>query len=427
MSANFLNTNRNTSRYFFATSEDGEQTLGLQFGTTGGVPNLSTMAVTISGSGGNGVIVTEAPQFNATEFVLGEEAVLGGGAGYFSPSTLTSNYTGFSLSSDRVAGSGITSIESYRGNGITGGFEYLVHGVGGALLSTTNVGINSYISSIGRTGATAVLGATGNFVTASETASLFQSSDEATTGGGRACFLINDLSGAAVSPLPRWGMGTRDVPIGLDSGSDFTIYRYGDAGSFLGTGYSVRRSDGAFEMPNCSSVFTTISTGVSAQVFPASKTNVEFGADSNVVVVAGASNQAFAFMPLLSTSLTGLNPNGQTFLSINWANALSTGSNHVNFKVGFSTSTAYTNLIQTVYVPGTGGSWTPSDQPGLATPVGHTLITGCIDPDGVNPDGSGVLYVLGQLSDPTAAADQLFLAKGQLSEPTRNALIWRPI
>jgi hypothetical protein len=38
-----------------------------------------------------------------------------------------------------------------------------------------------------------------------------------------------------------------------------------------------------------------------------------------------------------------------------------------------------------------------------------------------------MLYVQGQFSDPAAPADQIFIAKGLVTEATRNALVWRPI
>ncbi len=100
MSANNLQTNRNATRYFFATSENGEQTLGLQYGTTGGTPNLSTMAVTISGSGGNGVIVNTAPSFQATDYIFAEEGLGAYGSTYFTPSTLATTITGINLTSE---------------------------------------------------------------------------------------------------------------------------------------------------------------------------------------------------------------------------------------------------------------------------------------------------------------------------------------
>jgi hypothetical protein len=167
-----------------------------------------------------------------------------------------------------------------------------------------------------------------------------------------------------------------------------------------------------------------------AQVFPASKSNVEFGAPNKIAVIAGStSNQTLfgnTYAPLFSTPMTGLNPNGQNFLSINWANSLSTGNNFVTFKVGFSTATAYTNVLNTSYVPGVGGSWL-SGGPGTTTPVGNTLTTCVLDSDGINPDGTATLYVLGQLAAPGAAADTLYITKGAFSETTRNALVWRPI
>jgi hypothetical protein len=352
MSANNLQTNRNATRYFFATAEaSGDQTLGLQYGTTGGSPNLSTMAVIISGAGGNGVIVNTAPSYQATDYIFAEEGIGAYGSTYFTPSTLATTISGINLTSDRANGSGIACIESYGGNGSFGGFEFLSRGVNSALLSTP---MDALISSIGRPGATAVLGGSGTMV-------------------------VNTVT-SAVQNAP------------LNNPSDYSA---------------------------------------TLQLYPCKSTNEEFGTEGGVEIIAGAtSNQALfgqTYSPLFSTPMVGLNPNGQTFVSINWANGLSTGSNHVNFKMGFSTATAYTNILTTSYVPGSGGTWTPSDLPSATSPIGHTLVTACIDPDGVAPDGTGVLYVLGQLSDPAAPADQLFIAKGLTSETTRNALVWRPI
>jgi len=161
MAANFLNTNRNADRFFFATTENGEQTLGLNFGTTGGVPNLSTMSVSLSGGGGV-VIVNEAPQFIATEFVIGERALITGtDSTYFTMSTLTSSILGVNISTDRIPGSGIACIESYAGNGAFGGFEFLSRGLGSQLLSTSQ---NALLSTFGSPGGTAVLTASGDFV-----------------------------------------------------------------------------------------------------------------------------------------------------------------------------------------------------------------------------------------------------------------------
>ena len=345
MAANFLNTNRNATRYFFATTENGEQDLGLSFGTTGGLPNLSTMSVTLSGGGGS-VIVNQAPQFVASEFVIGEKALITGtDSTYFTASTLTSSIVGVNISYDREGGSGTACLEAYSGNGSTQGFEFLTRGINSALVSTVNSTYNNYVSSIGRPGATVVMGGNGTTTSAK--------------------------------------LVTQGIVTALD----------------------------------LSASVTTI------PIFPTNQTNIEFQAGaSNVVAIAGASNQALPYMPLFSTPLSNLNPNGKTFLYANWANSLSTGSNLVNFKVGFSTATAYTNTLQTSAVPG--GSWTPGGQPSGSTPIGHTVVSAAIDPDGVNPDGTGTLYVLGQLADPLATADQLYLDKGAVTEPTRYAIAW---
>lgn len=417
MAANFLNTNRNADRFFFATTENGEQDLGLSFGTTGGVPNLSTMSVTLSGGGG-GVIVNQAPQFVASEFIAGEQALIAGtDSTYFTMSSLTSSILGVNISSDRQGGTGTTCIETYAGNGSLGGFEFLNRGLGSALTSTTNVGINTYLSSINRPGATAVLGSTGTFLTAQYQGSGFTSVDVPTTGGGRTCFNITDLSGA--TNAIRWAMGTSVAPTGSNLGSDFTLYSYGDAGSFLGSPLKVKRSNGACAIENISSMNTFTGTS-SIAVFPTSKTNLEFQAGlSNTAPINGSS-----YTVLFSTPLTGLNPNGKTFLSINWANALSTGSNFVNYKVGFSTATAFTNTLMTSPVPGLGASFTPSDQPSATTPIGNTLVTAAVDPDGVNADGTGNLYVAAALVDPNSAGDLLYLDKGIVTEASRYAIAW---
>ena len=429
MSALNNQTNRNSSRYFFATSENGEQTLGLQYGTTGGAAPISTMAVTISGSGGNGVVVTEAPCYLATEFILAEDALMGGtNSTYNTLSSINTSLVGFNIGFDRQAGSGTTCIESYAGNGAFGGYEFLSRGVNSQLVSTTNVAINNYVSSIGRPGATAVLGASGTFVAANSYASAVNSLDVQTGGAGRGCFTIQDLSGAnGVTPQSRWSIGTSSVPSGGNTGSDFTLFSYTDAGTFLGSPIAIQRATGAMRIDNISSISAELGGTAKGQVFPMLADNVEFGAPNDVAVVAGASNQATPFVVLFSTPVSSINANFQTLLNINFANSLSSGSNHVNYKLGFSTGTAYTNIIQTSYVPGLGGSWTPSDLPGSTTPIGHTNICCTLDSDGITPQGDGFLYVMGQLSDPNAPADQIYIAKGQSSEPTRNAFTYKTI
>jgi hypothetical protein len=241
MSALNNQTNRNQNRYFFATTENGEQTLGLQFGTTGGSPNLSTMAVTISGSGGNGVIVNTAPSFQATDYIFAEEGMGVYGSTYFTPSTLSGTITGLNLSTDRANGSGIACIESYAGNGSTGGFEFLSRGVGSALLSTP---MDSYFSSIGRPGATAVLGASGSLVAGAATVgtSAVALSAADTGSGGVGALNINDLSGG--QSYGRWSWYKYGAVGPGDTGSDLALGAYNNNGTFLASALTARRATG---------------------------------------------------------------------------------------------------------------------------------------------------------------------------------------
>lgn len=414
-----------TPRYFFATRTEGEQDL---YTTVGTVAGLSTFNVGITGAGGNLVQIDTMPQVTGTEFVTGEQAVFVGTASeYLTLSTINTAATGVSISADRIGGIGTGCIEAYNGNGSSPGIEFLQRGVNSQLFSTNSVGMNSYISSIGNVGASARLSASG-LITGAVTASGLTSLDNPTGVGGRACFGIQDLSGVAgVTPLARWALGTTTVPTGGNTGSDFNIFAYNDAGNFSNSPMTIRRSDGAMRIANISSASTTVPSGGSASVFPASKTNVEFGAPTGTVPVGGAITQGQAYVNLFSTNLTGLNPNTQTLININFFNSLSSGTNSINYKIGFSTSTAYTNIIQTSYVPGLGATWTPSGLPGTNTPVGATNICAMLDSDGVNPDGTATLYVGGQLSNPNAPIDLLYIKKGQVTEPTRNALVWRPV
>jgi hypothetical protein len=431
MSANNLQTNRNATRFFFATAENGEQTLGLQYGTTGGTPNLSTMAVTISGSGGNGVIVNTAPSYQATDYIFAEQGMGAYGSTYFTPSTLATTVTGINLSSDRTPGSGLACIESYAGNGSLRGFEFLSRGVDGQVVSSINVNMNNYLSTIGRPGATAALGGNGScFASDSWIAPYFTSLNAQAGAGGRPAFGIQDLSGAlGVTPEFRWAIGTSGVATGANAGSDLTLFSYNDDSSFNSAPWSVKRSDGAMSIQNISSIGCTQGGTSRGQVFPIVADNSEFGAENSVFDIAGAtSNQSLygvTFPVIFSTPVANLNPTLETLVNINFANALSTGSNHVNYKLGFSTGTAYTNIIQTSYVPG--GQFTPSDLPSATTPLGHTNICAVLDPDGLSASGDGFLYVMGQLSDPSAAADKLFCAKGTSSEATRSALTYKSI
>jgi hypothetical protein len=156
-------------------------------------------------------------------------------------------------------------------------------------------------------------------------------------------------------------------------------------------------------------------------LFPCYKTNAEFGsANSNAVVTLTSTPSV-----LFSTPVIGLSPDKQALISINFINSLSTAvTTPVLYKVGFSTSTAYTNLLQSVLVPG--GNWSPSGIPSATTPLGATLFSGIVDTDGINPDGTGTLYVIGGFAGP-AADNLLQIKKGLVTEPTRNAFNWRSI
>lgn len=412
-------TSKNQNEFFFATKSAGEQDLFTSTITAG---VFSDFVVGIES--GNAVQINQMPDVIGTVTTGGEQMLYAGTAStYKTLSSLSVTATGLSMSIDRSPASGIACIESYGTNGSFKGFEFLSRGVNSELVSTTSVGINNFMSSINRPGATAVIGATGQILTGNTLASFHTSLDVPSGGGGRGAFLINDLSG--VQNLNRWALGTIGVPAGGNTGSDFIVFAYGDNGNFITSPMTIKRSDGAVAIQNISSIQVATSSNYGS-FFPANFTNEEFGAEGKNEVIAGSvSNVALygqSFAPLFSTSLTGLNPNGKTFVSINWENSLSSGSNHVNYKIGFSTSTAFTNTLTTSYVPG--GLFTGSDLPSANTPRGYTLVTGCLDPDGVEADGTGVLFVQGQLSDPNAPADQLFIAKGEVTEATRNALTW---
>lgn len=241
MSANFLNTNRNANRFFFATSENGEQQLGLQFGTTGGTPNLSTMAVTITGDQGNGVIVNQAPSFQATDYIFAEQGLGVYGSTYFTPSTLTTTINGINLTSDRFPGTGLACIESYSGNGAYKGFEFLTRGVNSALQSTV---IDSYLSTIGSPGAVAKLGGDGQFVAGQGVvAPVAVSLSVPDSGaGGVGCLSIYDLSGG--NPYGRWSFYKYN-PVGPgNTGSDLALGAYDNNGTFLNSCLTATRSTG---------------------------------------------------------------------------------------------------------------------------------------------------------------------------------------
>ena len=423
-------TSVNNNRFFFATKDAGEQEL---YTTTAAAAPFTDFYVGINGASGNQVQINQMPDIIGTVTAGGEEMVYAGTAStYKTLSSLSQTATGISLSCDRDPGSGIATIESYASNGSYTGFEFLSRSVNGTLISTTNVAINNYISSINRPGATAVLGGSGTFVAANSYASAVNSLDVQTGPAGRGCFTIQDLSGVGgVTPQSRWTIGTTLVPTGGNTGSDLAIYSYTDAGNYLDNPMTIRRSDAATSIKNISSMFSKAGGTANGQVYPVLKDNAEFGANNDVAIVAGAtSNQSLygsTWAMLFSTPVANLNPNNQTLLNINWLHSLSTASNTVLYKVGFSTATAYTNCVQSAVVPGIGGTWTPSDLPGTGTPVGALNICTILDPDGLNPPGDGFLYVQAQLIPESEPADQLYIAKGQTSEATRNALTYKVI
>lgn len=411
-----------TPRYFFATKAEGEQDLFTQIGTVAG---LSTFNVGITGVGGNLVQIDTMPQVNATEFVNGEGAVFAGtGSDYLTLSTINTTASGLSMSIDRRAGSGITSLENYGTNG-QGGFEFLCRAVNSQLVSTTQSYMNNYLSSIGAEGAAAFLQPTGALNVSLGMTTPFYTSLQSQSAALRSHYGIQDLSGAnGVTRIPRWTIGTSNLPTGGNVGTDWCLFAFDDVGSYLGNYLEIQRKNGAMNIQNISSVQNLISTGVTGTIFPANKTNVEFGEGTKVI--AGASNQATPYVVLFSTPVSGLNPDTQSLININFTNAISTATPLlVNYKIGFSTATAYNNCLQTALVPG--GQFTPSALPSANTPIGYTNICAMVDSDGLNPDGSGFLYVAGQLSDPNGVANQIYVKKGQTSEATRNAFVWRSV
>ena len=300
-------TNINPSRYFFATTEAGAQTLGLQYGTTGGSPSLSTMSVTISGSGGNGVVVNYAPAYGASEYMIADGGLLAGSSAYFTPSTLTTTTTGINLSADRIPGSGVACIESYGGNGAHRGVEFLSRGLDSELLSSGTI-MDGYLSTIGRPGAGAVLGTTGTLVTPSHTSGVFNAYTSPPTGSGQGIYNISDLSGAnGVTPQLRWGIGTTNTPTGGNAGCDYALFAYGDAGNFLNSPYQVRRSDGAMAISNLSSINGTpfdLSGMLPWEVYTVTNT-----ATQSVALTAGVAQTVLTFTDI-PIPAQGLNAGG---------------------------------------------------------------------------------------------------------------------
>jgi hypothetical protein len=297
-------TNINGNRYFFATQEAGEQELFVSTLSGGGsLGNISSLAVGISGPAGNAVVVSEAPTFIASEFVSADQGMATGLLNYWTLSTLSTSLGGVSISSDRSPGSGIACIESYGTNGSTGGFEFLSRGVNGIVVSSINTQFNQWVSSIGRPGATMVMGASGTVLAGNEfEAPFFTSLNPQAGGSGRPCFGIQDLSGAGgLTPQARWAIGTTGIAAGANVGSDFALFSYDNSGNFITAPMAVKRSDGAMNIANLSSVNAV---PYAANMF---STNVSFG-------MAGlASNSPLAVYRLSNAVTSNIIPN-RTYL-----------------------------------------------------------------------------------------------------------------
>jgi hypothetical protein len=231
-------TNINTTRYFFATTEAGEQVLNTETEAAG---NLTDFFVSISGPQGNSVQINQMPDIIGTVTTGGEEMLYAGTAStYKTLSSISATAVGTSISIDRTPGSGITTIEAYAGNGSFGGYEFLSRGVNSALLSTP---LNTYMSSIGRPGATAVLGASGTLVAGAALITPVATSLSLpdTTGAGTGVFSVNDLSGAA--SLGRWSWFKYGNPTGGNAGTNLGLAAYDDAGNFISAPIQITRSN----------------------------------------------------------------------------------------------------------------------------------------------------------------------------------------
>ena len=243
-------TSINQGRFFFATRDDGEQELYTSTITAGPIEDFY---VGINGTSGNLVQINQMPDIIGTSTAGGEEMLYAGTAStYKTLSTLNVNATGLSMSIDRTPGTGIACIESYASNGNTGGFEFLTRGPASVLNSTV---MDSYFTSIGRPGATAVLGASGNLVTgAGTTATELISLKPQAPQGGAGCMSINDLSGG--NSRTRWSWFKYGLE-GLgpaNSGTDLALASYSDAGNFIQSAMTIRRSDNAMAITNLSSI-----------------------------------------------------------------------------------------------------------------------------------------------------------------------------
>jgi len=264
MSALQNQTSLNPNTFFFATKEAGEQDLYTSTITSGA---FSDFFVGIDG--GNLVHINQMADVIGTSSVGGEEMLYAGTAStYKTLSTLSATAVGTSISIDRTPGSGLTTIESYAGNGALKGFEFLARGVNSELVSTP---INAYMSSIGSDGACAKLGGNGTLTAGLqvEAPTLVSVSNPDTSGAGTGVFSVNDLSGA--TPLGRWSFYKFGNTTGGDAGTNLALAAYNDAGVFIAPAMTLTRSNASVATINqyvypqklLSTVGTANQTGVS--------------------------------------------------------------------------------------------------------------------------------------------------------------------
>ena len=229
-------TSINSNRFFFATTEAGEQVLNTSTQASG---NFTDFFVGISGPQGNSVQINQMPDIIGTVTTGGEEMLYAGTAStYKTLSSLSVTAVGTSISVDRIPGSGLTTIESYAANGPYKGFEFLARGVNSALQSTP---MDSYLSTIGAPGACAKLGGNGQFVAGQGVvAPVAVSLSPPDVAGGIGCFSIDDLSGG--NPYGRWSFFKFNPTSGSNAGSDLALGAYNDNGNFLGTALTASRA-----------------------------------------------------------------------------------------------------------------------------------------------------------------------------------------
>ena len=341
MSALQNQTSLNPTTFFFATKAAGEQDLYTSSITAGA---FSDFAVGITG--GNLVQINQMPDVIGTVTAGGGEMLYAGTAStYKTLSSLSGTAVGTSISIDRTAGSGITCIEAYGGNGAIRGFEFLCRGVNSAVEATSVPAYNGFLSSIGYPGASAFLNPNGVLGTAQFNGVEYTSVD--TAAATKACYSIFDLSGAAgVTPQARWTLGTKGLTTGGNAGTDFTLVGFDDAGGSPIETLSVRRSDGAMNILNLSSV-----NGVP---YPASIISTPQFASTVVTSVPNASPTVVFTLP--SVGLTaGALYQSRVMANLTIANP---SSNECYLELGLRCGGNGTTINQPpIYVPTTGSGF----------------------------------------------------------------------